>query len=87
MLFISNAFAPRLEGVLEKLKEKSTLTISDTPGLASRGAAINFVLANGKLKFEINRRTLNEAGLQASSQLLKLAILVDDGRGDSRQAN
>ena len=87
ILFISGVFATRLEGVLKKLKQKSTLTISDTPVLASRGAAINFVLANGKLKFEINRRTLNEAGLQASSQLLKLAILVDDGRGESPQAN
>ena len=87
MLFISSSFAPQLEEVLKVLRENSTLTISDTPGLASRGLAINFVLVNGKLKFEINRRALDEAGLQASSQLLKLAILVGDDRGASPPAN
>ena len=78
MLFISSSFASQLEEVLDQLNEKSTLTISDTPGLANKGSAINFVLAKGKLKFEINRRRLYDAGLQVSSQLLKLAILVED---------
>ena len=40
--------------------------------------AINFVIIKGKLKFEMNRRAIEDAGLQASSQLLKLAILVEE---------
>jgi hypothetical protein len=39
--------------------------------------AINFVLKGTKLKFEINQKALEGAGLRTNSQLLKLGILVE----------
>ena len=55
---------------------KGMLTISETPGYAKMGTCINFVVNKDKLKFEANVKSIFDAGLKASSQLLKLAILV-----------
>lgn len=56
---------------------KGTLIISETPGYGNMGTAINFVIVNDKLKFEANVKSINDEGLKASSQLLKLAIIID----------
>jgi hypothetical protein len=61
---------------LEKTN-KGTLTVSDEPGLAKQGTAFNFVLVHDKLKFEANLKALYLSGLKVSSQLLKLAIIID----------
>ena len=44
--------------------------------LASKGASVSFVLDGSKLRFKINQGALDKAGLQASSSLLSLAILL-----------
>ena len=54
-----------------------TLTISEEEGYAKEGTAFNFVLVKDKLRFESNTRALSSAGLKASSQLLKLAIIIE----------
>ena len=81
ILFISEAQQEALTVVRKDLAGKPVLIVSDTPGLARQGAAINFVLIEGKLKFEINQQALKRADLRASSQLLKLAILVGENGG------
>ena len=57
--------------------DKKVLIVSDKTGAARQGAFINFILINDKLKFEISQGSLAAAGLKASSQLLKLAIITD----------
>jgi hypothetical protein len=76
ILFIARDMAPSLNEILAKTP-KGTLTVSEKPGYARQGTAINFVVVDNKLKFESNLKALNACGLKASSQLLKLAILVD----------
>ena len=44
--------------------------------LAEKGASVSFVLDGSKLRFKINQGALDKAGLQASSSLLSLAILL-----------
>ena len=76
ILFIpaNNAFS--LTNILARL-DRGTLTISEQDGFAEIGTAFNFVIVHDKLKFEANVNSINAAGLKASSQLLKLAIIVD----------
>jgi hypothetical protein len=78
VLFISAAHSREIEEILQRLGDRSVLTISDAVGVADRGVGINFVVVEGKLKFEVNRQALKRAGLRASAQLLKLAILVGE---------
>lgn len=83
MLFIAPAFSARVADLSARLSATNGLTVTDAPGMAAQGAAINFVLEKGKLKFEVNRESLARAGLKASAQLLKLAILVPSATADS----
>jgi len=76
ILFISANSTNQLPAILGKVN-KGTLTISEEDGAAEQGTAFNFVLVNDKLKFEANVKAINAAGLKASSQLLKLAKIVD----------
>ena len=78
ILFISASMASRLEEILPQIKGKNILTIGDKEGLASRGVSINFIVLDEQLKFQMNRRALERAGLKVSSHLKKLAILVEE---------
>ena len=54
----------------------SDVLIVTEEDLAAEGASVSFVLDGSKLRFKINQGALNKAGLQASSSLLSLAILL-----------
>ncbi|MDB5284873.1 MAG: putative transrane protein [Bacteroidota bacterium] len=77
ILFISQKTSFHLGDILAKVPGKGTLTISEKEGYAKKGAAINFIEVDNKLKFEANPKGISAAGLKASSQLLKLAIIVE----------
>ncbi len=77
MLFIPNSQSKALEELKDRAKKNNTLIITETPGLASKGSNINFVMKEGKWKFELNKQATEEAGIKVSSELAKLAIVVD----------
>ena len=76
ILFISKNTPFSLASILERT-EKGVLTVSEENGFAKQGTAFNFVIAKDKLKFEANLKVLVVAGLKVSSQLLKLATIID----------
>ena len=76
ILYIPKNTSIPLYSILTKVSH-GTLTISEEEGYAQQGTAFNFVLVKDKLRFESNIQALNSTGLKASSQLLKLAIIVD----------
>lgn len=76
ILYISSNTPFPLYSILGKADKKS-LTVSEENGFAEQGTAFNFILVNDKLKFEANVKSIMESGLKASSQLLKLAKIVD----------
>ena len=78
ILFISASMASQLEKVLSRIKGKNVLTIGDREGLANKGVSINFIVLDEELKFQMNPRALERAGLKVSSHLKKLAILVEE---------
>ena len=84
VLFLTGALEEGLEGILEAAEPSHVLTVGDTEGFADRGVAINFTTVEGKLKFEINRRALERAGLEASSQLLKVAVRIVEAEAEER---
>ncbi len=76
ILFIPANTTFPLQSILEKTS-KGVLTIGEESGYAKMGTAFNFVLVNEKLKFEANLKVLDAEGLKVSSQLLKLAIIIN----------
>jgi hypothetical protein len=66
----------RLATALKKMD--GTLVVTETEGAARRGAAINFYLADDRVRFEINPSAARRAGLQVSSRLFQLGKIVED---------
>lgn len=77
IIFISSSERDRLSDILNKINEKNILTISHSDGFAKMGVAINFFISNGKVRFELNQKVIERAGLKVSSQLQRLAVIVN----------
>lgn len=77
ILFISNRSAQPLAEVLGKIPKEGVLTISEKEGFAAAGTSINFIVVDNRLRFEANPKVIYSSGLTVSSQLLKLAVLVN----------
>lgn len=78
ILFISVSESNRLSDILTAIGHDNTLTISDSESFTRKGVAINFISRNGRIGFELSQAAINRAGLRVSSQLKKLAVLVDE---------
>jgi hypothetical protein len=77
ILFISGSQEKKLPEIIRRLDGNPVLTIGDTAGYASRGVMINFFMEDNKVRFEINPKQANRAGLKISSRLLKLASILE----------
>jgi hypothetical protein len=66
-----------LQKILAKTKNTAALVITNAAGFAQKGAMINFFVDDSRLRFEVNRAAIEKENLRISSQLLKLAKLVD----------
>lgn len=66
-----------LKEASSKFKGKGTLIVTEKPGLAKSGAAINFIAVDNKQKFEYSKNNAVKAGLKTSDELKNLAIVVD----------
>jgi hypothetical protein len=76
VLFISRSEKDRLPALLSQLKGSPVLTVSDINEFAQEGGMVNLLLANNTVKLEINQAKAEEAGLQISAKLLRLARIV-----------
>lgn len=77
ILFISNSEKEGISEIVNLTRNKNILTVGDTEGYAMKGVAVNFVIRKDKVRFEINSTALSDLNLRVSSQLLKIAILVE----------
>ena len=77
ILYIPGNHNEALSGVISKVSGFSTLLITDKPGLALQGSAINFVIQQNRQKFELNESNAVKYNLKVSNSLEALAILVN----------
>lgn len=76
VLFIEASEAGDLPRLLGTLKGSPVLTVGDAEGYGEQGVMVNFYLEQDKVRFEINLAATSRAGLKISSQLLKLARII-----------
>lgn len=76
--FISRSQRAQLRDVLKTVESRAVLTVSDIDDFARQGGIIGLRTDGGKIRFEINVKAADRAGLKLSSQLLKLASVVGD---------
>lgn len=80
ILFVSRQEESRLTGILDSLKGRSVLTVSDADRFASRGGMIRFVTDHNRIRLRINLDAAKAAHLTLSSKLLRPAQIVSDGK-------
>ena len=76
ILYVAANESKKFDQVLTQTNSKPVLLVTDNPGLANKGATINFVEVEGKIKFELNQKNAEERGLKVAGSLASLAILV-----------
>ena len=76
ILYITSGESNKIDEVVTATQNLPVLIVTDKPGLAIKGAAINFVEIDGKIKFELNQKNVEDRGMKVSSSLSSLAIQV-----------
>jgi len=76
LVYIPNEKSELFEAVQKKIIGSATLVITEKPGLGGKGAAINFVQINDRLRFELNDAAIRKANVQVSDMLRSLAIVI-----------
>lgn len=77
VLFVGRQNNAQLPEIVAALKTQPTLIVTETPeGLAS-GAMINFVMVDGKLRFQVSSRAAAASRLTISARLLAAALKVE----------
>ena len=78
ILFVCGSEKSQLAQILESVKERSILTVSDMKQFSKAGGIISFIPVDEKTGFDVNLAAAQKARLKISSQLLKLARTVVD---------
>jgi hypothetical protein len=73
ILFINITGTKNTQRIVESLKGRNTLTVSDASDFSEQGGMVRFFTRDNKIKFEINPDASKAAGLVISSKLLRLA--------------
>ncbi|MFO1512476.1 MAG: YfiR family protein [Verrucomicrobiota bacterium] len=76
IVFISASESARLSAHLAGLAGKPVLTVGDESNFAGRGVMIGFIKEAGMVRFEINTRAAELAGLKLSAKLLQVGKIV-----------
>lgn len=76
MLFVASEFAHLLPQLDKHPDLKHAVIITQCAGCLQKGASINFVSEDERIRFEINKTRLDLKKIKTSSQLLKLAVNV-----------
>ncbi len=76
ILFVGRAENARLDQLAQSARPRSILTVTESDGALARGSVINFVLTDGRVRFEIALDSAEKSGLKLSSRLLAVAQQV-----------
>lgn len=77
ILFVSASEEERLPAILRRLDGRPVLTVGESRFFAERGGMIELEVEGRRVRFSVNLTEAEESRLAVSSQLLKLARVVD----------
>jgi len=76
IIYILTDNSATLADVISKVKNHSTLIITDKPGMAKQGAGINFAVVENKQKIELNKANIEKYKLKIASTLVDMSVQV-----------
>ncbi|MCA1761466.1 MAG: YfiR family protein [Cryomorphaceae bacterium] len=76
VLYVGAEYCDILPDIAEALKNEPTLIVADKEGALDKGAALNFVIEEQRLKFELNMNSATKRNLFVGSTLKSLATKI-----------
>jgi len=76
ILFVGKASNGKLANLLAPVKGRATLSVTEADGALALGSTINFVVVDGKIRFDVALQPAAAANLRISSRLLAVARKV-----------
>ena len=76
VLYLARSAMDQFVGITDSLRSEPVLTVSEIPEFSELGGMIELYHFDGKIRFKINLQAVRDAGLDLSSRLLKLAVIV-----------
>lgn len=80
MLYIGPGITGKLSVLIEALKDRPVLIVTDQPGALEEGSTVNFLLEEQHVRFEISTAAAKRSGLSIGSDLLAVAERVKTAR-------
>ncbi|MBE0566787.1 MAG: YfiR family protein [Krumholzibacteria bacterium] len=78
LLYVTPGSGGALDSILARAESRPILTVSSTDEFCERGGMIQLVNNRGKIRLLINVRRAQAANLTISSQLLKMATIIEE---------
>jgi len=79
IVYISRSQQGGMAGILAGLSGEPVLTVSDVDGFCEAGGMVELRRDRNRIQLRVNRGAAERAGLRLSSQLLKMAEIVEGG--------
>jgi hypothetical protein len=79
MVYIGPGFTGKLNVLIEELKDRPILIVTDQPGGLEVGSTVNFLVEQQHVRFEISLVAAKRSGLSIGSGLLAVAERVKTG--------
>ncbi|HXG86920.1 MAG TPA: YfiR family protein [Vicinamibacterales bacterium] len=79
LLYVPASVTDHFVAAAADLARRPVLTVGETRAFLGRGGIIQLFVEDGKVRFSINRQAADNAHLQVSSRLLRLARIVIQG--------
>jgi hypothetical protein len=73
---VSTSERRRFREILQRLRTRTVLTVSEADEFLDAGGVVNFVLKGKSIRFEINVQAAQATGLKMEANLLKVAVSV-----------
>ena len=80
ILFIGGGNLTAATQIVRRVERLPILTVAEMPGFATAGGAVEFYIVDSRVRFAINPDAAQRAGVTLSSQLLRLAQIVQERR-------
>jgi hypothetical protein len=77
ILFIPDDQKGKIADAISKTSSTHTVVVAETSGSCSKGAIFNLLLADQKIRFEVNEPKANAKGIKLAANLVKLGIPVN----------
>jgi hypothetical protein len=77
LFFIPTSKSSQLAACISFFADKPTLIVSEIPNACKQGAGINYIMKDGKMKYEISKANIVSHQLNVDQKLIALGIEVN----------